>query len=205
SLRSQIAQVQQETYLFNTTVFENLRYGRPDATPEQVYDAARAANAHDFIEQLPNGYQTEVGERGVKLSGGQKQRISVARALLTGTPLLILDEPTSAVEPESEALIIEGLERLMAGRTTLIVSHRLSLAHAADLVVVVEDGSIVEQGAPGELLAQDESRFAAMVRAEAQFHAEEHTANNKEQNQHRNKQIREPERAEWESGRVAAS
>jgi ABC-type multidrug transport system fused ATPase/permease subunit len=173
SLRSQIAQVQQETYLFNTSIFENLRYGRADASHEEVLQAARAANAHEFITQLPQGYETHVGERGLKLSGGQKQRISVARALLTGTPILLLDEPTSAVEPESEALIIEGLERLMRGRTTLIVSHRLSLARAADRVVVVEDGRIAEQGAPGELLADHGSRFAAMVRADSIFYTDQ--------------------------------
>jgi ABC-type multidrug transport system fused ATPase/permease subunit len=169
SLRSQAAQVQQETYLFNASVLENLRYGRPDATLQDVEAAARAANAHAFISELPQGYETLVGERGVKLSGGQKQRIAVARALLADTPLLLLDEPTSAVEPESEALIIEGLERLMEGRTTLVVSHRLSLARSADLVVVVEGGRIAEQGAPGELLARPGSRFAAMVRADSAF------------------------------------
>jgi len=169
SLRSQAAQVQQETYLFNASVLENLRYGRPDASLQEVEAAARAANAHAFISELPQGYDTLVGERGVKLSGGQKQRIAVARALLVDSPLLLLDEPTSAVEPESETLIIEGLERLMEGRTTLVVSHRLSLARSADLVVVVEGGRIAEQGAPDELLARPGSRFAAMVRADSAF------------------------------------
>jgi ABC-type multidrug transport system fused ATPase/permease subunit len=167
SLRSQIAQVQQETYLFNTTALENLRYGRPNASLAEVAGAARAANAHGFLSTLPEGYETLVGERGVKLSGGQKQRLAVARALLTDPPLLLLDEPTSAVEPESEALILEALERLMRGRTTLVVSHRLSLARAADRVVVLADGRIVEDGPPGELLAQPGSHFAAMVRADS--------------------------------------
>lgn len=162
SLRSQTAQVQQETYLFNATALENLRYGNRDASQAEVERAARAANAHDFLEGLPQGYATLVGERGIKLSGGQKQRIAVARALLTESPLLLLDEPTSAVEPESEALIIAGLERLMEGRTTLIVSHRLSLARAADRVVIVEHGQIVEEGPPQELLARG-GRFARMV------------------------------------------
>jgi ABC-type multidrug transport system fused ATPase/permease subunit len=169
SLRSQVAQVQQETYLFNTTVLENLRYGRAEASTAEVEAAARAANAHDFITDLPKGYATVVGERGVKLSGGQKQRIAVARALLSGAPILLLDEPTSAVEPESEALILAGLERLMAGRTALIVSHRLSLAHSADRVLVIEGGRIVEQGAPEELLAEPQGRFSAMVRADSVF------------------------------------
>jgi len=168
-LRAHIGQVQQETYLFNASVLENLRYGRPDATREQVEAAARAANAAGFIEALPRGYETIVGERGVKLSGGQKQRIAVARAFLADTPILLLDEPTSAVEPESEALIIEGIERLMAGRTTLVVSHRLSLARSADRVVVVVDGRIAESGRPAELLARPTSHFAAMVRADSAF------------------------------------
>jgi ATP-binding cassette subfamily B protein len=169
SLRSQMAQVQQETFLFNTSALENLRYGRPDATLGEVESAARAANAHRFLSALPEGYDTLVGERGVKLSGGQKQRLAVARALLTDPPLLLLDEPTSAVEPESEALIIEALERLMRGRTTLIVSHRLSLARSADRVVVIEGGRVVENGAPADLLAVPDSRFAAMVRADSVF------------------------------------
>ena len=147
SLRSQIAQVQQETFLFNTTALENLRFGRPDATRAEVEAAARAANAHGFLSALPEGYDTLVGERGVKLSGGQKQRLAVARAFLTDPQLLLLDEPTSAVEPESEALIVEAIERLMQGRTTLVVSHRLSLARTADRVVVIADGRIVERGA----------------------------------------------------------
>lgn len=169
SLRGQMAQVQQETYLFNASVLENLRYGRPDATLEQVETAARAANAHGFISRLTEGYDTLVGERGVKLSGGQKQRIAVARALLADPQLLLLDEPTSAVEPESEAAIIEALERLMNGRTALIVSHRLSLAINADRVVVIADGTVAEDGAPGELLANPASRFATMVRADSAF------------------------------------
>src|SRR5215211_500171 len=165
SLHSQMAQVQQESFLFNTSALENLRYGRPGATRAEVEAAARAANAHGFLSALAEGYDTLVGERGVKLSGGQKQRLAVARALLTNPPLLLLDEPTSAVEPESEALIIEALERLMRGRTTLIVSHRLSLARSADRVVVVTDGRIVENGSPDALLAQPDSHFAAMMQA----------------------------------------
>ncbi len=167
SLRSQSAQVQQESFLFNTTVLENLRFGRPDATQEEVEAAARAANAHGFISSLPDGYNTLVGERGVRLSGGQKQRLSIARAFLVNPQLLLLDEPTSAVEPESESMIIEALERLMRGRTTLVVSHRLSLAHSADRVVVIADGRVVESGRPDELLAQPDSHFAIMVRTDS--------------------------------------
>jgi ATP-binding cassette, subfamily B, bacterial len=169
SLRSQTAQVQQETFLFNTSALENLRFGRPDATRAEVEAAARAANAHGFLSALPEGYDTLVGERGVKLSGGQKQRLAVARAFLTDPQLLLLDEPTSAVEPESEGMIVEAIERLMQGRTTLVVSHRLSLARTADRVVVIANGRIAEQGPPDELLADPESHFAAMVRADSAF------------------------------------
>lgn len=167
SLRSQIGQVQQDTFLFNASILDNLRYGRPDADLALVESAARAANAHSFIAAMPHGYDTIVGERGVKLSGGQKQRIAVARALLADTPLLLLDEPTSAVDPESELLILDGLERLMQGRTTMIVSHRLSLAKTADRVLVVRDGQIAEDGPPTALLDQPDSLFAAMVRADS--------------------------------------
>jgi len=169
SLRSQIAQVQQDTFLFTASALENLRYGRPDATLEEAVAAARVANAHEFLHALPEGYDTLVGERGVKLSGGQRQRLAVARALLVDAPVLLLDEPTSAVEPESEAQIIEALERLMRGRTTLVVSHRLSLARSADRVVIVADGRIVEQGPPDTLLARPDSRFSRMVRADSVF------------------------------------
>jgi ATP-binding cassette subfamily B protein len=169
SLRSQTAQVQQETFLFNTTALENLRFGRPDATRAEVEAAARAANAHGFLSALPDGYDTLVGERGVKLSGGQKQRLAVARAFLTDPQLLLLDEPTSAVEPESEALIVDAIERLMQGRTTLVVSHRLSLARTADRVIVIAGGRIAEQGPPDQLLADPDSHFAAMVRADSAF------------------------------------
>ena len=161
--------MQQETFLFNTSALENLRFGRPDATREEVEIAARAANAHGFLSALSEGYDTLVGERGVKLSGGQKQRLAVARAFLTNPQLLLLDEPTSAVEPESEALIVEAIERLMQGRTTLVVSHRLSLARTADRVVVIANGRIAEQGSPDELLNDPNSHFTAMLRADSAF------------------------------------
>lgn len=151
SLRGHFALVQQETFLFNDSILDNIRYGHPDATMEQVIHASKAANAHGFINRLPNGYETKVGERGVRLSGGQKQRISIARAFLANPQVLLLDEPTSSVEPDSEAAIIAALDRLMAGRTTVLTSHRPSLINQADQVYVIEEGRVTEQGTPDEL------------------------------------------------------
>ena len=153
SLRSHFALVQQETFLFNDSILDNIRYGHSEATMEMVSAAAKAANAHGFISKLPNGYDTKVGERGVRLSGGQKQRISIARAFLANPTVLLLDEPTSSVEPDSEAVIIAALDRLMEGRTTVLTSHRPSLIDQADYVYVLEDGRVTEQGPPGELAA----------------------------------------------------
>jgi ABC-type multidrug transport system fused ATPase/permease subunit len=159
SLRSRFALVQQETFLFNDSILDNIRYGHGQATMEQVIAAARAANAHDFIERLPQGYQTKVGERGVRLSGGQKQRISIARAFLANPQVLLLDEPTSSVEPDSEAAIIAALDRLMAGRTTVLTSHRPSLISQADVVYVIEDGRVVDSGSPQAV--RDRNRWFA--------------------------------------------
>ncbi len=156
SLRSQIGLVPQETILFGGSVEENIRYGRPEASQEEVVAAAEAANAHGFIQDLPNGYEAEVGERGVKLSGGERQRIAVARALLKDPRILILDEATSSLDAESEALVQEALERLMKGRTTLIIAHRLSTIRKADRILVLCDGRIVEQGTHEELLGGGE-------------------------------------------------
>ena len=153
SLRSQIGLVPQETMLFGGTIYENIRYGRLEATREEVIAAARAANAHDFIVELLQGYDTEVGERGIKLSGGQRQRIAIARALLKDPRILILDEATSSLDAESEALVQEALERLMKGRTTLVIAHRLSTIRNADRILVLSDGCIVEEGRHDELLA----------------------------------------------------
>lgn len=152
SLRQHVALVLQETFLFNGTVLENVRYGRPGATMEEVRAAARAANAEEFIDHLPQGWETEIGERGVKLSGGQRQRISIARAFLSDPEILLLDEATASVEPESEWIIQQALERLMVGRTTVIISHRLSMVRGADRIVVIEAGRIVEQGRHERLL-----------------------------------------------------
>jgi ABC-type multidrug transport system fused ATPase/permease subunit len=164
SFRSRFALVQQETFLFNDSILDNIRYGHPEATMEQVAAAAKAANAHDFIARLPNGYDTKVGERGVRLSGGQKQRISIARAFLANPAVLLLDEPTSSVEPDSEAAIIAALDRLMAGRTTVLTSHRPSLINEADYVYVVEDGQVTAQGPPAELSRAD-GWFARFMRS----------------------------------------
>lgn len=163
SLRRQIVSVQQDTFLFAATVAENVRYGRPEATDAEVEAAARAANAWEFVERLPEGFATVVGERGVKLSGGQRQRIAIARAFLAGGRLLLLDEATSAVEPESERLIYESLARLLEGRTALIATHRLSTVRGADLILVVHRGRIVERGAHDALMRLG-GRYAAMVR-----------------------------------------
>ncbi|REI28978.1 multidrug ABC transporter ATP-binding protein [Staphylococcus felis] len=154
SLRRQIGMVQQDNILFSDTVKENILLGRPDATFEEVMEAAKMANAHDFIMNLPNGYDTEVGERGVKLSGGQKQRLSIARIFLNNPLILILDEATSALDLESEAIIQEALETLSHDRTTLIVAHRLSTITHADKIIVVENGNIVEEGNHKSLMRQ---------------------------------------------------
>ena len=152
SLRAQIAAVSQEVHLFNTTIGENIRYGRLDASDEAVMKAARAANAHDFIVDLPDGYDAEVGERGVKLSGGQRQRVAIARALLRDARLLLLDEATSSLDSASEALVQEALERLMEGRTTFIIAHRLSTVQTADRLFVLDEGRIVQHGTHTELM-----------------------------------------------------
>ena len=154
SLRDAIAYVPQESSLFHRSVFENIAYGRPNATDEEVYEAARLANADEFIAGLPDGYDTLVGERGVKLSGGQRQRIAIARAILKDAPILVLDEATSALDSESEALIQEALSNLMEGRTAIVVAHRLSTIAGLDKIVVLKEGKIVEQGTHKELLAK---------------------------------------------------
>lgn len=154
SLRNQIGLVQQDNILFSDTVKENILLGRPTATDEEVVEAAKMANAHDFIMNLPQGYDTEVGERGVKLSGGQKQRLSIARIFLNNPPILILDEATSALDLESESIIQEALDVLSKDRTTLIVAHRLSTITHADKIVVIENGHIVETGTHRELIGK---------------------------------------------------
>jgi ABC-type multidrug transport system fused ATPase/permease subunit len=152
SLRRQVAVVLQDSFLFNNTVAENLQYGKPDATEDELIAAARAANAHDFIIQLPDGYDTEIGERGVKLSGGQKQRLALARAILADPRILILDEATSSVDAEAEYLIQQALERILKNRTALVIAHRLSTIRNADKIIVLNCGRIVETGNHEELM-----------------------------------------------------
>ena len=146
SLRNQIAIVQQEPILFHRTLAENIAYGRPEASRAEIMEAARQANAHDFICDLPKGYETMVGERGVKLSGGERQRVAIARAFLADAPILILDEATSSLDSESEVMIQQAMERLMQGRTTLVIAHRLSTVRALDRLLVFDKGKIVEEG-----------------------------------------------------------
>ena len=155
SLREQVGIVPQETVLFNGSVYDNILYGRLDATKEEVEAAAKAANAHNFIMELPNGYQTMLGDRGMNISGGQRQRISIARAILKNPQILILDEATSALDTESERVVQEALDRLMVGRTSFVIAHRLSTIKNADKIMVLEKGCLVEQGTHEELMAQN--------------------------------------------------
>ena len=154
SLRRHIGIVQQDVYLFGTTVADNIRYGKMDASQAEIEEAAKRANAHDFIVVLPDGYETDIGQRGIKLSTGQRQRISIARLFLKDPPLIILDEATSALDNESERAVQESLERLTRDRTTLVIAHRLSTIRDADRIVVLQGGSIVEGGTHDELIAQ---------------------------------------------------
>lgn len=166
SLRRSIGVVFQEPALFSGTVTENITYGHPEATTEQVDAAARAANAHDFVERLPKGYDTQVGERGVKLSGGQKQRIAIARALVKNPPILILDEATSSLDSKAEREVQGALERLMQGRTTLIIAHRLSTIQNVDVIVGIRHGQVAEIGSPAEL-ATGEGIYAELLALQA--------------------------------------
>jgi ABC-type multidrug transport system fused ATPase/permease subunit len=172
SLRQHVSVVSQEAFLFNGTVRENILYGRLDATESELTAAARAANCHDFITKLPNGYDSRVGERGVKLSVGEKQRVSIARALLKNAPILILDEATASVDTTTEKLIQEALERLMANRTSFVIAHRLSTIRAANQILVIRHGEIIERGTHDELLALN-GLYAKLARIQGTTFIEE--------------------------------
>ena len=152
-LRKHIGFVLQETVLFRGTIRDNIAYGHPRATEDEIVQAAKLANAHEFISRMPNGYDSAVGERGLTLSGGQRQRIGIARAIIRDNPILILDEPTAALDTESEQLVVEALERLMKGRTVITIAHRLSTIRDADDIIVLKDGVIAENGTHQQLLA----------------------------------------------------
>lgn len=163
SLRSHMSFVTQETILFNDTIFNNIALGRPDATEEEVIEAAKIANAHDFIMQTEEGYQTNIGDRGIRLSGGQRQRLSIARAVFKNPSILILDEATSALDTESEKLVQDALNKLMQGRTTLVIAHRLSTIKEADEIIILQDGRIIEQGNHQELIEIEESVYRRLT------------------------------------------
>jgi len=165
-LRSQIGLVSQEPILFATSIYENIRYGKPDATKEEVEAAAKMANAHNFIQSFPQGYDTPVGEKGVTLSGGQKQRIAIARALIRNPKVLLLDEATSALDSESEKVVQDALDRASEGRTTIVIAHRLSTIKDADLIVVIDNGVVYEQGTHKELMEKPDSLYAMLANAQ---------------------------------------
>ncbi|RYG26136.1 MAG: ATP-binding cassette domain-containing protein, partial [Chitinophagaceae bacterium] len=163
SLRSQMSFVTQEIILFNDTIFNNIALGRPDATEEEVMAAAKIANAHEFIMQTEDGYQTNIGDRGIRLSGGQRQRLSIARAVFKNPAILILDEATSALDTESEKSVQDALNKLMQGRTTLVIAHRLSTIKEADEIIIMQEGCIVERGHHDELIQIEESIYRRLT------------------------------------------
>jgi subfamily B ATP-binding cassette protein MsbA len=153
SVREQLSFVLQETLLLRATVWQNIAYGKPGASREQIIRAAQLANAHEFVEEMPEGYDTVIAERGVSLSGGQRQRIAIARAIIRDTPILILDEPTTGLDAASEHAVLEALDRLMEGKTAIVIAHHLSTVRRADMIFVVKDCELVERGTHDELLA----------------------------------------------------
>jgi ATP-binding cassette subfamily B protein len=170
SYREQIGIVLQEPYLFHGSVLDNIRYGAPDATFEEVLQAARVANAHEFVSRLPHGYDTVIGERGHTLSGGERQRVSIARAVLKNPRILILDEATSSVDTETERKIQEAMDRLVAGRTVFAIAHRLSTLRKADRLLVIQDGNLAEEGTHAELLANPNGIYTKLHRLQQQLH-----------------------------------
>jgi subfamily B ATP-binding cassette protein MsbA len=173
SLREQISFVLQETLLFRATVAENIAYGKPNATREEIVRAAKLANADEFIEQMPDGYDAMIGERGVTLSGGQRQRITIARAIIRDSPILILDEPSAGLDAESEKLVFDALGNLMEGKTSIVIAHRLATVRRADVIFVIDGGIVVEQGTHEELL-DGGGLYARLY--ELQFRGEEEPA-----------------------------
>jgi len=168
-LRGQIGYVLQDTALFYGSVRENIAYGRPEATDEEIIEAAKMANAHEFIARMPHGYDTLVGERGFTLSGGQRQRLGIARAVVRNSPILILDEPTAALDPEAEMIVMEALENLMEGRTVITIAHRLSTICDADKIFVLRDGKVHEQGTHDELM-EKEGMYSGLYTVQANAH-----------------------------------
>jgi subfamily B ATP-binding cassette protein MsbA len=165
--------VLQETVLFRGTIRDNIAYGRPEASEDEILEAARVANAHEFISRMPHGYDSMVGERGDTLSGGQRQRIGIARAVVRNSPIMILDEPTAALDTDSEVLVMEALKRLMQGRTVIMIAHRLSTIRDADTIVVLKDGVVAEQGSNDELIAHG-GLYAELVRRQQRAPSEQH-------------------------------
>lgn len=168
-LRRQIGLVSQEPILFNTTIAENIRYGKENATIEEIEEAGRKANAHDFVLELPKGYSTVVGEGGTQLSGGQKQRIAIARALISNPKILLLDEATAALDSQSESFVQEALDRACSGRTTIVIAHRLSTIKGADRIVTIKDGMIIETGTHDALMAM-KSLYYQLVTAQVRMY-----------------------------------
>lgn len=174
SLRKHIGLVQQEPALFATSIFKNILYGKEEASESEVIEAAKLANAHNFISALPQGYSTKTGERGVQLSGGQKQRVAIARAILRNPKILLLDEATSALDVESESIVQQALDKLMQNRTTIIVAHRLSTIKNADQISVLQDGKIIEQGTHSSLLENTDGAYFKLASLQQQLHVQEH-------------------------------
>jgi ABC-type multidrug transport system fused ATPase/permease subunit len=168
SIREEMAYVQQEVFLFGGSIFENIQYGKPGATLVEIKEAAKKANAHQFIEAFPDQYETIVGERGIQLSGGQRQRIAIARAILKNPSILILDEATSALDAESEHLVQEALQTLMKGRTSFVIAHRLSTIQNADQILVLENGKLLEKGTHQELIKNSAGRYKNLVELQLQ-------------------------------------
>jgi len=170
SLRQQFGFVLQDTMLFHATIAQNIAYGKPEATTQEIIRAAKLANAAEFIDKMPQGYNTMVGERGVTLSGGQRQRVAIARAIIRNSPILIMDEPTTGLDAASEEIVFEALARLMEGKTSIVIAHRLATVRRADVIFVIDGGSIVEQGTHDDLLARG-GLYAELY--EIQFRKEE--------------------------------